>query len=610
MTIGELVYKITGDSKGLQTEVQKSDSKVKGLGATFGKFAKLGVAAIAAVGVAMATKITKELVNAASMAEETQNKFDVVFRGIEGSADAAAKNLQDNFGLSGTAAQRMLSDTGDLLVGLGLTADEALVLADNAAQLGTDLASFTNFAGGAEGATDALRKAMLGETESAKALGLVLGETQLKEYADRHGLVVSQLTLAEKAQIRLQMAMEQSVNAIGDFERSSDSFANQSRIAQAAVEDLKVAMGEGLLPIATASVSAFAGLTKKLTEFIEERKKLKEAEEAASKGLATTQQEIILQEQRIQGLKDQLAIQQRTLEASKNIPGVNKEIIESQIAATNAQIRSAQTAFSSLMMRADAEERVLINQRQAEADAVAAEQAAIERAEAEAVRLEQEEERKAELAEAESERIQRRIDDIQGAADHERGLREAELAFEELELEKKKQIADAEIKLEEAKQAARKSAFEGFLALTSLGAEKSIELFNLNKGLASADALINSYLAFTKTLTDGGPFPFNTINAAGVLAAGLAQQIKILGQKPPQFASGGIVPSAPGVPTTGDRMLAAVNPGEVILNESQQRNLVNKIGGGNGGNMTIRIIPQEFSKFLQAQFDNQEVFIR
>lgn len=45
------------------------------------------------------------------------------------------------------------------------------------------------------------------------------------------------------------------------------------------------------------------------------------------------------------------------------------------------------------------------------------------------------------------------------------------------------------------------------------------------------------------------------------------------------FAEGGIVPQVAGVPSFGDRHLASVNPGELILNASQQQNLAGQLAG-------------------------------
>jgi len=52
-TVGELVYKITGDSKGLGATLAKTDAQVSGLGKNFGKLSPKAVAALAGVGVAV-----------------------------------------------------------------------------------------------------------------------------------------------------------------------------------------------------------------------------------------------------------------------------------------------------------------------------------------------------------------------------------------------------------------------------------------------------------------------------------------------------------------------------------------------------------------------------
>lgn len=81
------------------------------------------------------------------------------------------------------------------------------------------------------------------------------------------------------------------------------------------------------------------------------------------------------------------------------------------------------------------------------------------------------------------------------------------------------------------------------------------------------------------------PFPANLIAMGGALAAALALFASI-----PKFATGGIVG---GASTTGDRVLARVNSGEMILNPAQQSRLFRAIssgnlgGGGRGAGVTI-----------------------
>lgn len=227
---------------------------------------KLGNTAVTALkGFATAYVVTrinelrKELVQAGSDAEETANKFNVVFATVSERATQAADNLRLNYGLSREGAQAALSSVGDLLSGLGVASDKALELAQQTVQLGTDLASFTNYAGGAEGATQALTSALLGETEAAKSLGVVLTDDQMEKYASSVGKSWKNLNLAEKAQLRLNAAIAQSPNAVGDFARSMNSYANQVRIADAISRDFTTTVGEGLLQAHTSALIAING---------------------------------------------------------------------------------------------------------------------------------------------------------------------------------------------------------------------------------------------------------------------------------------------------------------------------------------------------------------
>lgn len=98
---------------------------------------------------------------------------------------------------------------------------------------------------------------------------------------------------------------------------------------------------------------------------------------------------------------------------------------------------------------------------------------------------------------------------------------------------------------------------------------------NIVKGYATASAQ-------SATL---GPWAWAAFSAAGLaqVAAVISQIHSLTG-----YANGGIVG---GNSFSGDRVMARVNSGEMILNRSQQANLFNMIGGGvtTGGNVKFRI---------------------
>ena len=238
----ELVIKVTG--KGAEN-IEDFTKKVKAADDASSDLAQtlLGLFSTAAV-----VQFGKESIRVFSDLEETTAKFYEVFKGVESAADQAAQTLIDRFGASELSAKSMLSQTGDLLVGFGFARDEALKLAEQVAQLGSDIASFSNYGGGAEGATYALTKAMLGETEQAKMLGIAI-KTDSEEYKQIYNRIKETQGVTEtqaKALTALQIAFQQKGDAMGDFERTMGSIANQGRILDTQLKDLQANVGRGL----------------------------------------------------------------------------------------------------------------------------------------------------------------------------------------------------------------------------------------------------------------------------------------------------------------------------------------------------------------------------
>jgi len=217
----------------------------------------------------------RALKNAARDAEENRSKFATVFKDIAVRSDTAAKNLSQNFGLAGTKAKELLADTGDLLTGFGFSQKEALKLSTRVNELAVDLASFTNFSGGAEGASKALTKALLGERESVKSLGVAILEKDVKTKISQllaEGQRFGSLRQA-KAHATLAIAVEQSKNAIGDFARTQAELANQERITAARTQDLKESFGRILLPVALKLTQAIRSVAVWLTNLSPAAKK-------------------------------------------------------------------------------------------------------------------------------------------------------------------------------------------------------------------------------------------------------------------------------------------------------------------------------------------------
>ena len=217
----------------------------------------------------------KKMKDAARDATETRSKFATVFASISTESEMAADALARGYGLTGTKARELMGDTADLLSGFGFTQQSALDLSTQVNRLAVDLASFTNFSGGAEGASQALTKALLGERESVKALGIAIMQKDVdtevsKMMAEGHRFA----TLRQaQAQATLRLALKQSKNAIGDFARTQNDLANQERVTSARIADLKESFGKILLPMALKVTQAIRGMVEWLTELSPQTKK-------------------------------------------------------------------------------------------------------------------------------------------------------------------------------------------------------------------------------------------------------------------------------------------------------------------------------------------------
>jgi hypothetical protein len=246
VTLKEILVRLGADTKEVDQALSNTGKKSKDLGDAFASM-KRKIDTV--IGTAVIVKFLKGSAMEAINAEETFSKFGVVFKDSIGTANSALEDLKTNYGLSGVAAADMLGQTGDLLSGLGATSDVALDLSTKTQKLAVDLASFTNYAGGASGASVALTKAMLGQREMLQGMGIAIYEEAVQERLATLGKekLTGASLLAAKAEVVLQLAMEQSGNAINDYARTSDSAANQIRLLQNSFQDFQVELGKSII---------------------------------------------------------------------------------------------------------------------------------------------------------------------------------------------------------------------------------------------------------------------------------------------------------------------------------------------------------------------------
>lgn len=264
--LGAIYLKVKADTGQAESDLKKLKNTASSL-SSLGSSLTLGITApIMALGAACLTT--------ASDASEMESKFNTVFKNLASEADAWANSYADAIGRSNFEIKEAISNQADLYQGMGFTSREAFELSKQVTELAYDLASFNN-ANDAE-AVKAMTNALMGETESAKALGVNLTDTVMEtsEFTLATGKSWRELTLAEKAQVRYQEAVKQSQNAIGDAERTSGGFANQTKRLKGNLEELAVEIGSVLLPVATNLVTGLNGILDSVVKLAQENPKL------------------------------------------------------------------------------------------------------------------------------------------------------------------------------------------------------------------------------------------------------------------------------------------------------------------------------------------------
>lgn len=220
---------------------------------------KVGLAftALSTVGVVAFATASIKMLDFGSDLQETQGKFDVVFRGMTESAEAWAATLQDGYAMAETESKKYLSSIQDLLVPTGLAREEAGRLSNAFVQMAADLGSFNN-RDTAEVVRD-IQSALQGSSETMAKYGINVKAAKVEAEIFQTGLAKtkSEITDAHKAQAIYNIMMREGADAVGDMARTSTSYANQLKKAKANVTDLKTTIGEGLLPVASDIIIEF-----------------------------------------------------------------------------------------------------------------------------------------------------------------------------------------------------------------------------------------------------------------------------------------------------------------------------------------------------------------
>lgn len=262
--VGQIALELGIDSSQIVNQLTGASNKASKQATSI--FSGMGKKIAGALSIAALAKFTKDCIEVGSNVTEVQNVVDTAFKDLAGSADEWASNAMTNFGLSELSAKKYMGVFGQMSNAMGITGKAALDMAENVTGLTGDVASFYNLS--TDEAYTKLKSIWTGETETLKDLGVVMTQTNLDQYALNNGFgkTTAKMTEQEKVMLRFQYVTSALSNATGDFAKTQDSWANQTRILSLRFEQLKASLGKGFIALFTPILRGFnsllAGLQK------------------------------------------------------------------------------------------------------------------------------------------------------------------------------------------------------------------------------------------------------------------------------------------------------------------------------------------------------------
>ncbi|MBQ9700694.1 MAG: hypothetical protein IJV71_08760 [Lachnospiraceae bacterium] len=272
ITLETLQVIIDAQTKPIRDELSKVQSEIKKTTSTTEKhtnkissfFKKIGKTVAVALSIGAIISFSKSCIQLGSDLQEVQNVVDVTFGSMNEDINEFAKSAIGQFGLSELSAKQYTSTIGAMLKSMGIASDEMLVMSKNLTGLAGDMASFYNLTG--EDAFAKIRAGISGETEPLKQLGINMSVANLEAYALSQGITkaYSEMEQAEQVMLRYNYLMQTTADAQGDFTRTSDSWANQTKVLAESFNSVKASIGQGLINVFTPVVRLLNEIIPKL----------------------------------------------------------------------------------------------------------------------------------------------------------------------------------------------------------------------------------------------------------------------------------------------------------------------------------------------------------
>ena len=245
-----------------------ANSKLKSAFGSIGSAAaKCGkaVATGLAVGITALAGLVAKSVEAAGELEQNMGGSEAVFGEFAGAVQGYAKEAYAACGLATSEYLATANKMGALLQGNGFSIEESMNLSSAAMQRAADVASIMGI--DVSSAMEAITGACKGNFTMMDNLGVAMNATTLEAYALSKGINKSwkEMTNQEKTAIAMEMFLEKTAYAAGNYAKENDTLAGSLNTAKAAFQNFLDGSG-GVEQLVDAWVNAGQVIARTTTE--------------------------------------------------------------------------------------------------------------------------------------------------------------------------------------------------------------------------------------------------------------------------------------------------------------------------------------------------------
>lgn len=208
---------------------------------------------LAALGIG---KIIGDSIMSGGELEQQLGGVEVVFSEHAESMRKAAATAYKDMGLSESDYLAKANKMGALLKGSGFDTGYASAMSQQVMQRASDVASIMGV--DVKDAMEAVAGAAKGNFTMMDNLGVAMNDTTLQAYAQEKGLGKLETT-QQKVNAAMQMFLDKTEYAAGNYARENDTFSGSLTTAKAQLESMTADLGTQLLPTATSLLTMARG---------------------------------------------------------------------------------------------------------------------------------------------------------------------------------------------------------------------------------------------------------------------------------------------------------------------------------------------------------------